>query len=174
MYINAIDSEREFLKTAPVAQLDRASGYGPEGCRFDSYRVHHFMLFLRDMTAGSPLSRSWPCRYNGNPQNWSFSLYPEASACCFFVLAKRFQQIQTRHIKAIGIDEIHVGKGMENKQFLTIVRNLQSGALNKLKRRKLKIVMIDMTNACYSWISQEFPNIKIVFWSFPHHQVNKW
>ncbi len=28
---------------APVAQLDRASGYGPEGCRFDSYRVHHFM-----------------------------------------------------------------------------------------------------------------------------------
>ena len=66
------------------------------------------------------------------------------------MLAKRFQQIQTRHIKAIGIDEIHVGKGMENKQFLTIVRNLQSGALNKLKRRKLKIVMIDMTNACYS------------------------
>ena len=26
----------------PVAQLDRASGYGPEGWGFDSLRVHHF------------------------------------------------------------------------------------------------------------------------------------
>ena len=34
------------LKIAPVAQLDRASGYGPEGCRFDSYRVHHFLSTL--------------------------------------------------------------------------------------------------------------------------------
>ena len=31
-----------FQCCAPVAQLDRASGYGPEGCRFESYRVHHF------------------------------------------------------------------------------------------------------------------------------------
>ena len=45
VYINDIDSEQEFLKIAPVAQLDRASGYGPEGCRFDSYRVHHLSFF---------------------------------------------------------------------------------------------------------------------------------
>ena len=27
---------------APVAQLDRASGYEPEGREFDSLRAHHF------------------------------------------------------------------------------------------------------------------------------------
>ncbi|HBJ96330.1 MAG TPA: ISL3 family transposase, partial [Lentisphaeria bacterium] len=38
-----------------------------------------------------------------------------------------------------------------------------SGILNKLKRSKLKIVTMDMVNAYYSWINQEFPNTKIVF-----------
>ena len=68
---------------------------------------------------------------------------------------------------------------MKNEQFLTIILVLQSGAvihvgegkgvsalsgaLNKLKRSKLKIVTMDMANACYSWIHQEFPNVKIVF-----------
>ena len=68
---------------------------------------------------------------------------------------------------------------MKNEQFLTIILVLQSGAvihvgegkgvsalsgaLNKLKRSKLKIVTMDMANACYSWINQEFPNVKIVF-----------
>src|SRR5436190_9044441 len=27
---------------APIAQLDRASDYGSEGCKFNSYWVHHF------------------------------------------------------------------------------------------------------------------------------------
>ena len=31
-------------KRGPVAQLDRASGYGPEGWGFDSLRVHHLIL----------------------------------------------------------------------------------------------------------------------------------
>jgi hypothetical protein len=26
---------------APIAQLDRASDYGSEGCKFNSYWVHH-------------------------------------------------------------------------------------------------------------------------------------
>ena len=30
-----------FLKCAPVAQLDRASGYEPEGRQFESVRAHH-------------------------------------------------------------------------------------------------------------------------------------
>ena len=70
-------------------------------------------------------------------------------------LQKKFSRIQTAHIKAIGIDEIHVGKGMQNQQYLTIIRDLQSGAvihvgegkgisalagaLKKLKKSKLKI-----------------------------------
>ena len=33
---------------APVAQLDRASGYGPEGCRFKSYQVHHLLMIIRE------------------------------------------------------------------------------------------------------------------------------
>ena len=50
-------------------------------------------------------------------------------------LQKKFSRIQTAQIKAIVIDEIHVGKGMQNQQYLTI----------------------------YSWISELFPNANIVF-----------
>ena len=44
-------------------------------------------------------------------------------------LKKKYSHIQTAHIKAIGIDETHVGKGMQNQQYLTIVSDLQSGAV---------------------------------------------
>jgi hypothetical protein len=38
-------------KYAPVAQLDRAFGFGPKGSRFDSWQVHHnnFMSFTRNV-----------------------------------------------------------------------------------------------------------------------------
>ena len=32
----------DFKNCAPVAQLDRASGYEPEGREFESLRAHHF------------------------------------------------------------------------------------------------------------------------------------
>jgi hypothetical protein len=35
-----------FHYSAPVAQLDRASGYEPEGREFESPRAHHFSFFL--------------------------------------------------------------------------------------------------------------------------------
>ena len=38
----SIGMKIQMKEYAPVAQLDRASGYGPEGCRFESYREHHF------------------------------------------------------------------------------------------------------------------------------------
>ena len=39
--------ERKVLPfPAPVAQLDRASGYEPEGREFESLRAHHFPLYL--------------------------------------------------------------------------------------------------------------------------------
>ena len=44
-------------------------------------------------------------------------------------LSRKFRRIQTTHVKAIGIDEIHVGNGKENSGFLTIVRDLESGAV---------------------------------------------
>ena len=95
------------------------------------------------------------------------------------LLRKRFSRIQTAHIKAIGIDEIHVGSGKADSQYLTIVRDLNSGAvihvgegkgipaldgaLNKLKKSKLRVVTMDMANAYYSWISEHFPKVSIVF-----------
>jgi hypothetical protein len=45
--IPAVDGRRGgviiFLHCAPVAQLDRASGYEPEGREFESPRAHHFL-----------------------------------------------------------------------------------------------------------------------------------
>ena len=41
-----------------------------------------------------------------------------------------------------------------------------SGAFSKLKRSKLKIVTMNIENAYYSWIYQEFSNVKIVFYHF--------
>ena len=95
------------------------------------------------------------------------------------VLRRRFSRIQTAHIKAIGIDEIHVGSGKADSQYLTIVRDLESGAvihvgdgkgvsalagaLKKLKKSKLRVVTMDMANAYYTWISEHFPQARIVF-----------
>ena len=94
-------------------------------------------------------------------------------------LKRKYHRIQTAHVKYIGIDEIHVGRGQANSQFLTIVRDLESGAvihvgdgkgiaalggaLRKLKRSKLKAVAMDMANAYYYWIKKHFPKVKIVF-----------
>lgn len=68
---------------------------------------------------------------------------------------------------------------MKNEQFLTIARDLRSGAvihvgegkgvsalagaLKKLKKSKLKIVTMDMAYAYSTWISQNFPQAHIVF-----------
>jgi hypothetical protein len=37
------------LLVAPIAQLDRASDYGSEGCKFNSYWVHHCHNDLREL-----------------------------------------------------------------------------------------------------------------------------
>ena len=95
------------------------------------------------------------------------------------VLRRRFARIQTAHIKAIGIDEIHVGNGKAGTQYLTIIRDLKSGAVihvgegkgipalsgawQKLKKSKLKVVTMDMSNAYSRWISEHFPKASIVF-----------
>ena len=95
------------------------------------------------------------------------------------VLRRRFFRIQTAHIKAIGIDEIHVGNGKADTQYLTIIRDLKSGAVihvgegkgipalsgawQKLKKSKLKVVTMDMSNAYSRWISEHFPKASIVF-----------
>ena len=42
---------------APVAQLDRASGYEPEGREFESLRAHHFFTLLFKNTLPA---ETWP------------------------------------------------------------------------------------------------------------------
>ena len=39
---NIVMFEKQTL-FALVAQLDRAFGYGPKGCGFNSYRAHHYI-----------------------------------------------------------------------------------------------------------------------------------
>src|SRR4029077_14675996 len=48
---------------APVAQLDRASGYEPEGRRFDSSRARHFFALFERAALLAPYTfviSSWP------------------------------------------------------------------------------------------------------------------
>ena len=45
---------------APLAQLDRASGYEPEGREFESLRAHH--LFLINSNAGLSKGRGYSSR----------------------------------------------------------------------------------------------------------------
>ena len=104
-------------------------------------------------------------------------------------MKKRFSRIQTAHINAIGIDEIHVGNGKADSQYLTIVRDLNSGAvihvgegkgvaalegaLRKLKKSKLRVVTMDMANAYYSWIAEHFPQGQYRIRSFPRHKADE-
>jgi transposase len=94
-------------------------------------------------------------------------------------LKRKYSRIQTAHIKAIGIDEIHVSQSQDEGKYLTIVRDLNSGAvvhvgngkgteaihgaLRKLRKAKLRVVAMDMANAYYNWFARHFPKVKIVF-----------
>ena len=94
-------------------------------------------------------------------------------------LMRKYSRIQTAHIKAIGIDEIYVSRAQKESKYLTIIRDLDSGAvihigdgkgidalhgaLRKLRKSKLKVVTMDMANAYYHWFSKYFPKAKIVF-----------
>ncbi len=50
-----------FLYCAPVAQLDRASGYEPEGREFESPRARHSFLALHSKTCSYGLPFNWSC-----------------------------------------------------------------------------------------------------------------
>src|SRR5258708_32592127 len=56
---------------APIAQLDRASDYGSEGYRFNSYWVRHFLFFRLLRAPGSVLCKT-PCR-RVLPAHWQIA-----------------------------------------------------------------------------------------------------
>lgn len=95
-------------------------------------------------------------------------------------LAKRYKRTPIAHVKKIGIDEIHVGtKPDRTHRYLTIVRNLEDGSVihvgdgkggaalgnlsEKLRKKKVKVVAMDMSNAYSSWVMRHFPQARIVF-----------
>lgn len=95
-------------------------------------------------------------------------------------LARKYARTPTAHVKQIGIDEIHIGKNPDRThRYLTIVRDLKSGAVihvgdgkgvaaleglsRKLRKKKLKVVAMDMSNAYSSWVEKHFPKARIVF-----------
>ena len=94
-------------------------------------------------------------------------------------LQHKFATIDTSKVQAIGVDEIHIGHGQANSGFLTIVRDLESGAvihvgdgkgvsalegaLCKLTASKLQLIAMDMANAYSTWFAEHFPHAQIVF-----------
>ena len=94
-------------------------------------------------------------------------------------LQNRFATIDTSKVQAVGVDEIHIGHGQAKQAYLTIVRDLESGAvihvgdgkgvsalegaLSKLNASKLQVVAMDMANAYSSWFAEHFPQAQIVF-----------
>lgn len=94
-------------------------------------------------------------------------------------LRQKFAAIDTSKVQAVGVDEIHIGHGQAKQAYLTIVRDLESGAvihvgdgkgvsalegaLSKLNASKLQVVAMDMANAYSSWFKEHFPQAQIVF-----------
>ena len=94
-------------------------------------------------------------------------------------LRQKFATIDTSNVQAVGVDEIHIGHGQAKQAYLTIVRDLESGAvihvgngkgvsalegaLSKLNASKLQVVAMDMANAYSSWFKEHFPKAQIVF-----------
>ncbi len=96
---------------------------------------------------------------------------------CF--LKKKFAKVDMSKVHAIGLDEIYISRKSTESKFITVVRDLASGAVlfvgngkglsalegfeKKLRKCKLKVVTMDMSNAYSSWFREHFPGVKIVF-----------
>ena len=96
-------------------------------------------------------------------------------------LENKYKTIPLAKVKAIGIDEVHMGATIGDKGFLTIVRDLHTGAVlfvaegkngacldpfaARLKRSKAKIeaVAVDLAPSFTSWIKKNLPEVNIVY-----------
>lgn len=96
-------------------------------------------------------------------------------------LKTKFKKIPLKHVKSIGIDEIYMGKQTGHKGYLTIVRDLSSGAVlfvgkgksadsltgfvKRVNRSKAKIknIAVDLAPSFTSWIQHNFPKALIVY-----------
>ncbi len=88
-------------------------------------------------------------------------------------LQHKFATIDTSKVKAVGVDEIHIGHGQANRAFLTVVRDLESGAvihvgngkgISALERAlsifnasKLQVVAMDMAKCVLHLVCRTLP-----------------
>jgi len=95
-------------------------------------------------------------------------------------LQKKFRTIPLKDVEVIGLDEIYI-KSQGKEKYLTIVRDLESGAVlyvgngkgieslntftKKLRHSKANItaVAMDMSKAYVSWVNTNMPKAMIVF-----------
>ena len=93
-------------------------------------------------------------------------------------LGKKYKRVSLGNVRYLGIDEVYLGKKL---QYLTVVRNLESGAVlfvgkgkggealsplaPRLRRKahQIKAVTMDMSNAYGSWVEQVLPYSDIVY-----------
>lgn len=93
-------------------------------------------------------------------------------------LEKKYRRIRMAQVEYLGIDEVHLGPIMG---FITVVRDLESGAvlfigagkgkaaLNpfrprlRRRRKQIKAVAMDMSNAYSAWVRDVLPEADIVY-----------
>jgi len=96
-------------------------------------------------------------------------------------LSRKYKTIKMKHVKVIGIDEISVGRKNGKPVYITVVRDLESGAvlhvgdgkggdaLKKFLRRlrtskaKIEVVAMDMGKAFIAWVKAYLKEATIVF-----------
>jgi len=93
-------------------------------------------------------------------------------------LDRKYAKVSLRGVRQLGIDEVYLGRKFG---FITVVRNLESGAVlfvgkgkggdalkplkSRLRRRakQIEVVTIDMSNAYAAWIKEVLPDTDIVY-----------
>jgi transposase len=101
--------------------------------------------------------------------------------CEKYHLKHKYRKIKLKNVKIIGIDEIFVSRRSDQEKYLTVVRDLESGAVlfvgegkgvdglqefsQRLKRSRASIEMIamDMSKAFIAWAKEVLPQAEIVF-----------
>ena len=96
-------------------------------------------------------------------------------------LKEKYKRIKLRDVRHLGIDEVHTGKCMGEKGYLTIVRDMQSGSVlhigkgrggdalkgfeQRIRRSKCSItaVAMDFSPAYTAWASRVLPNATLVY-----------
>ena len=97
------------------------------------------------------------------------------------VLKKKYKHIKLKDVRVIGLDEIYISGKKNSEQYITVVRDLESGAVlhvgegkgsdalrkfsHRLKKSKscIDAIAMDMSKAYISWAKNNLPDADIVF-----------